>query len=183
MKTKSLFALILIIFAANNGHAQFNERIGSGRPGNANNAYTVGAGVYQIQTGHNYFNTKIDPSADAEGIIPEEVISHAPDVLFRIGIKEDLELRLGGVFVLSNQIAATDSSIAEERSGVEGCYIGFRQHVFEQSGFWPALAIQFNTDFGGSKDFKKDNPDPRLRFNFTNLMGQKLNLNWNFIRR
>lgn len=173
-----------ILFLANNAaFAQFAENIASGRPGNANGAFSVGKGVYQVQAGYNYFNTTLKPNASLAGTVPKNQILNGGDVLFRIGIKEDVELRLGGVFVGSEKTDASDISPSRTTSGLQAVNIGIRNLLFKQKGILPATAIQFAANFGGSEDYKKSNPDATFRINFSNLIAKKLNLNWNFSSR
>lgn len=176
----SSFLFLAII--SNDLQAQFAERIGSGRPGNANGAFSVGKGVYQVQTGFNYAETSLD-LADGESLsLADKRTIHSMDAMFRIGIKEDFELRISGNFNSSDQADFSDHS-SIQRSGLESINIGIRQTLFQQKGILPATAIQFTANFSGSKDYRTDKPDATFRINFTNSIAKKLIFNYNFSSR
>lgn|GEM_PF-2589715 len=164
-------------------NAQFAERIGSGRPGNANAAFSVGKGVYQVQFGQNMIRTSNSFDEGYEDFAAKERVFSGPDVMFRIGIKEDVELRFGGIYSFSEKVKYSNSELDTDLDGMNSVFLGIRSTLFQQKGIFPATAIQFTTDFGGSGDYKQDLPNAGFRVNFTNKLTEKLNLNWNFISR
>lgn len=174
--------IICVLLFAQLGYGQYAETIVSGRPGNANGPFGVGKGVYQVQMGQNFGRTNNSLSRSYKGFYPTESMRNGPDVLFRIGLKEDFELRVGGSYVFSDESHYENNS-STSASGAERISIGFRQFLFRQKGVLPSTALQFATDFGGSQEYKKDLPDAVLRLNLANRITEKLNLNWNFISR
>ncbi len=103
--------------------------------------------------------------------------------MFRIGLKETVELRLGGVYSISEEVKFDQGGQNQSFSGFSNLLLGIRSTLFMQKGILPATAIQFTTDFGGGDDYDKKLPDAAFRVNFSNRIGEKLNLNWNFISR
>ena len=161
--------------------AQFAKSIASGRPGNANGTNSVGKGVYQAQIGYNLGGTSLI-GTDLEGVLADEQAIQGADGMFRIGLREDFELRIS-----TNAFAQDESDFAGDRqldrAGLESFAVGFRQTLTEQQGIWPAFCVQFTADFGGIGQYKVDNPDPILRLNFSNQLSDKLVMNYNFSNR
>lgn len=183
IKTPFSVLLALLLALPQLVYSQYSETIASGRPGNANGPFSVGKGVYQVQFGQNFIQSTNSASSNYKGFLPEERIISGPDVLFRIGIKEDFELRIGAAYTFSEKVNYTPSEFNEQFSGLNTFVIGVRQNLFAQKGILPATAIQFTTNFGGVNEYKKELPDASFRLNLANKIGEKLNLNWNFISR
>lgn len=161
--------------------AQFAETIASGRPGNANGTNSIGKGVYQAQIGYNFANSSLRGS-NLIGVVPNYREFQGADGMFRIGLREDLELRIfTNVFGLDHSEFEKDQDI--EQSGLERLTVGFRQSLTQQKGFWPAFCVQFAVDFGGIGQYQSENPDPILRFNFSNRLSDNLVVNYNFANR
>ena len=163
--------------------AQFQDNIASGRPGNANGAFSVGKGVYQVQFGQNFIQSSNTASEAYKDAYPKERMISGPDVLFRIGLTEQSELRLGGLYSFSDQIKYDNENVNQDLSGLSAIVLGIRSTLFMQKGVLPTTAIQFTTEFGGGGDYKQDLPLASFRLNLGNRITEKLNLNWNFISR
>jgi hypothetical protein len=161
--------------------AQFSETIASGRPGNANGTNSVGKGVYQAQIGYNFATSSLS-GEDLIGELPDYREFQGADAMFRIGLREDFELRIfTNAFGLDRSKYENDQDI--ERSGLERLTLGFRQSLTEQKGFWPAFCVQFAVDFGGIGQYQSQNPDPILRLNFSNRISEKFVINYNVANR
>lgn len=134
-----------------------------------------------MQLGQNFLMTTNELSEAYREFYPKENFTSAPDVLFRIGVKEDFELRVGAIYTISEELKYADTDETEDLSGLNRFFIGFRQKLFDQKGILPATGLQFTTDFGGVDEYKNELPNAIFRLNFANKIGSKLNLNWNFI--
>jgi hypothetical protein len=183
LKKPLLIIFIALLVLPNLAVAQFAENITSGRPGNANGPFSVGKGVYQVQFGQNFLFANNEVSEGYRDSYAKERMINGPDVLFRIGLKEDFELRIGGIYTFSEQAKFEETNETVDISGLNRILIGFRQTLYYQKAFWPTVALQFTSDFGGVDEYQKDLPDAILRLNLANRIGPKLNLNWNFISR
>jgi len=168
--------LILLAFSLS-VKAQFSEGIASGRPGNANGAFSVGKGVYQVQAGYNFTTQSLQNDEFADQFAQDREV-RSTDAIFRIGIKEDFELRVFGSFVEQDQRDFL-SEPSSSRSGLDRINVGVRQTLFQQIGVLPATAIQFTVDFGGLDEYQKNNPDAIFRLNFSNRLSSRFNLNYN----
>ncbi len=173
--------LSLVLGSSYSLRAQFAESIASGRPGNANGTNSVGKGVYQAQIGYNFINSSLSGS-DLKGILPNDRLFQGADGMFRIGLREDNELRIStNIFSMDRRNFENDESI--DQSGLENFTIGFRQTLTQQQGFWPGFCIQFIIDFGGIGQYKSNNPDPILRLNFVNQLSDNLTISYNVANR
>ena len=161
--------------------AQFAETIASGRPGNANGTNSVGKGVYQAQIGYNFATSALSGS-DLQGILPDDREFQGADGMFRIGLKEEFELRIfTNVFGLDRSNFANDEGI--DQSGLERLAVGVRQSLTQQKGFWPASCIQFTVDFGGIGQYQEQSPDAIFRLNLVNQISEGLVVSYNVSNR
>lgn len=180
-KPLHIILCLFLIILGHEGFGQFSENIASGRPGNANGAFSVGKGVYQVQFGQNFVRSTNTTSDLYKNSYPKQRSISGPDVLFRIGLTEQSELRFGGVYSFSEEIKYNDENLNENLSGLSVFVVGIRSTLFMQKGILPATAIQFTTNFGGGGDYQQDAPTASFRLNLGNRITEKLNLNWNFI--
>ena len=179
------FGLILSLFIFLAAHfslqAQFAETIASGRPGNANGTNSVGRGVYQAQIGYNFVRTSLN-GTDLKDVLADQRDLQGADGMFRIGLKEDFELRIfTNAFHKDRRDFADEASI--DQSGFESLTIGIRQTLTQAEGIRPGFCVQFAVDFGGIGQYNTESPDPILRLNFSNRISDKLVVNYNLANR
>lgn len=179
--TFTLISLTFLLVSSFQLKAQFTETIASGRPGNANGTNSVGKGVYQAQIGYNFISSSLS-GADLRGVLPDDREFQGADGMFRIGLKEDFELRIStNVFGLDRSTFVNDEVI--DRSGLERLTVGVRQSLTEQKGFWPASCIQFSVDFGGIGQYQEKTPDAIFRLNLANRINDQLVVSYNVSNR
>jgi hypothetical protein len=153
--------------------AQFSERIATGRPGQANGPFSVGKAIYQIQTGIDFGEKTTE---DDQLVQKRGFVSNAST--FRVGIKEDVELRANYQFQIKDKtIQPTEGS---QQNGFRTLGIGVRQFLFEQNRLLPAFGLQLtllNQGFQKSKQLQHS--DLELRIIAQHRISPKLSLNTN----
>ncbi len=115
----------------------FEERIETERHDFTQSTRTVGRGVAQIESGYSYFYN------DNNGEIER---SHtAPETLIRVGISDDIELRVRWDY------AWRFIDDAENEEGAEDFRWGLKLNVTDQAGLIPesALEVRFTVPTGG----------------------------------
>jgi len=174
----ALFVLPLCLFS------QYTEKIGSGRPGQANGPFGVGKNIYQVQTGFRL------SEVDSEYFIFKlntEIIDNS--TMFRIGLFERTELRAGidynirDKFREENTVLQSQSrtSNREERvlNGVSNMSLGIRQNLTQQKKALPAIGIQATALLGGLNDYKTDVVAVQFRLLLQHKITKNLLLNTN----
>lgn len=100
--------------------------------------------------------------------------------LFRYGLLENTELRLGFEYLKEDHLVkANDSSII--RNGFGPLYTGFKTYIVEEKGILPEIAFlgAMVLPFSANKDFKPEYPAANLRFAFSHTLTEKLSLGYN----
>lgn len=99
--------------------------------------------------------------------------------LFRYGLFERMELRLGFAYLSVKDYAGTDS--VQTSNGFAPLYTGFKILVFEEKGCIPQIAFLGGLvlPFTASKEFKANYAAPVMRFAFSNTLSDKLSLGYN----
>jgi hypothetical protein len=150
------------------GFGQYNETIRSGRPGQSIGPFTVGKGIFQIQSGVDVygFNNK---TTDFEGN------GFVHNTVMRYGLAERFE-----VSALVDYRAENFKTTGGETdlSGLSAFDIGGRYQFFSGEGLVPTLGFQLRFRLPVlSKDYEIDNIAPRFLF----VTHQKLSDTFTFV--
>ena len=171
-----LFSLMLLVLLGNLAHAQYNETIVTGRPGQANGPFAVGKGIYQTQIGVDFNRVTAD-----YGIRETEAVSWNQNSVFRLGMFEHTEFRIAYGYAFKETFSSDiTSEFAEEQSGLNTFQLGMRQNLIKQYGIIPAIGIQFTTIFGGLDRYTRDKFNYEGKLLLQHKISDKLLLNSNF---
>ncbi len=132
---KNIFLLILLNSIGLLACAQYNETIRADRPGQGISAFTVGTGIFQVQSGCNIFGT----SNSANGIKTNGFLNNT---VVRYGITEQFELNYQ--FDYQTQ-SVTQNDVKTVQKGVDAMDLGMRYHIYTGKGLAPSVAFQFAT--------------------------------------
>jgi hypothetical protein len=144
--------------------AQYGETIRADRPGQALSAYTVGQGIFQVQTGFNYFGTR-DGTNKSIGFLNNTVI--------RYGITEQFEVN--SQFEYKGE--QFDSAV-NRHNGVSAADIGIRYNVYSGKGRQPSIGFQFVTRLPVlGADYKIQDPAPRMFIIANQTLSDLISLN------
>lgn len=122
------FGLSLICIYAS---AQFNETIRTGRPGQAIGAFTVGQGVFQVQSGFDYFGSRFSSSHRSEGVLNNTVM--------RFGLTEPFEV---SALVEYKTESIIENDVRRNVSGLSALDVGMRYHIYTGKGLVPNVGFQ-----------------------------------------
>jgi len=142
-------------------YGQYNETIRSGRPGQSIGPFTVGKGIFQIQSGMDVFGfDNTNDGIEGSGYLNNTVI--------RYGVAERLEISaLADYRNETIKYSGTETDL----SGLAAFDLGGRYQFFQGKGIVPTIGLQFRVRLPVlSKDYEIDNLAPR----FILVTGQKL---------
>ncbi len=170
MKKLYFFTLLFIVIITCS-FAQFNETISSDRPGKSIGPFTVGQGIFQIQSGvDNFGNQNSDIRIKERGFINNNVL--------RYGLTE--------LFEISSQIEYKSEVINQNGSknslhGWSAIDVGMRYHIYTGKGIVPNVGFQIRWRIprvGG--DFEIEQWAPRFIFVTSQSLSNKVTLvtNW-----
>ena len=143
--------------------AQYSEVIRADRPGQALTANTVGQGIFQLQTGFNYFGSNV--TTKATGFLSNTVI--------RYGVTEQFEINAQFEYK-GEQI---DSAVKNPK-GVSAADIGIRYNIYAGKGRQPNIGFQFVTRLPVlGTDYKIQDPAPRMFIIANQPLSDIINLN------
>ncbi len=108
-----VFSLLVIRFAFSQSD-ELNE-LTVDRPGIAESPFTVAPGMYQFETGFDYYNRS------------NGSLYYLPVMLFRTGLSKGAELR-----ITARQIV--DKTDSKSFNGVAPLNVGVKVHIIEESG-------------------------------------------------
>lgn len=153
LKLKLIFFVLLQSLMAMKALCQFNERIRTGRPGQAIGGFAVGKKVVQFQQGIEYF------SSYTNGYNQQRYLSNN---VIRFGIMENLEIST--LIDYQFEKRKTDS-LKWFLNGVSNFQLGFRVHLNDQKKWIPATGFQFRLRMPDiSEDYKVRNLAPVVIF-------------------
>ncbi|MBL7862208.1 MAG: transporter [Cyclobacteriaceae bacterium] len=168
---KSLIALLCaFIGGINYCHAQFNETIRTGRPGQAIGAFTVGHTIFQVQSGFDYYKSTTSASIFSEGFLNNTVM--------RFGLTEPFEV---SALVEYKTETITDNDVKTEASGLSALDLGMRYHIYTGKGLVPNVGFQIRTRLPVlSEDYKIKDLAPRFILVTSQKLSDKFTLitNW-----
>jgi hypothetical protein len=114
--------------------AQFSETIRTDRPGNAIRSFTVGQGIFQAQSGFEYFGSKANDSNYREGFLNNTVM--------RFGLTEPFEIN---ALVQYNTEMIKENNFERNVYGLSALDVGMRYHIYTGKGLIPNIGFQFST--------------------------------------
>jgi hypothetical protein len=168
MKAYAKLLVIPFLVLCGVADAQFYETINSGRPGQSVGAYTVGRGVFQIQSGFDSFGyTNNDLGRKDRGFLNGTGL--------RFGLTESFEV---GAFFEYRHEEVTAASYTSFRDGLSNCIIGLRHQISAGKGLVPSVGFQFRLRLPVlSEYYKIDNVAPSFVF----VTSQKLSKSFTLI--
>lgn len=138
-------AYLLFFFLCSFAHAQYAETIQSGRPGQAIGPRTVGAKVFQLQSGLN--NNIFSLNAQKQ-----TTFSHSTVV--RFGLVEKLEAS----FLTTWQLDSFEPQSSPNFGGISDTQLGVRYDLLLNKGWIPNLGIQGRVLFRAqSEAYRREN--------------------------
>ena len=172
MKRKTGFYLVwLMLIAALSPLKLFSAEPGeliTDRPDATESSATVAPGYAQYESGWTHFEDENKNGLGARG-------DSFPETLLRIGLVEDLELRLGYKgFNWEHQESAGGSSKSRRFSGDPE--IGFKIRLADEEGMAPEIALMSQLQVPA---FSSKSAEPSYRFAFTHTLSDKLSLTYN----
>ncbi len=171
-----LFFFLILCFCFKISTAQYAEKIASGRPGQANDPFSVGKGIYQIQSGLDFINVESD-----FGNRETELSAWNQNSLIRLGIFERFEVRIGYGYQIREQFSTNiTTEFPEEQSGFNAFQFGLRHNIIMQKGIIPTIGIQFTTRFGGLNVYRQNRFSYEGKLLLQHKISEKLVLNTNF---
>ena len=156
--------------------AQFNETIRTGRPGQAIGAFTVGHGIFQVQSGFDYFRSDHSTiNFKSSGVLSNTVL--------RYGLTEPFEI---SALIEYKAETITQNDTNTDLQGLSALDIGMRYHIFTGEGLVPNVGFQIRTRLPVlSEDYKINDVAPRFilvtsqRLSETFILITNLGASWN----
>ncbi|PLX17502.1 MAG: transporter [Salinivirgaceae bacterium] len=169
---KTLFFIIL--FISINGYLFSQNELVTDRPDQTESSVTVPLKSLQIETGFLMETTKSDYL---------EINDFAYNTtLFRYGLLENFELRLGLEFLGSDvKLKGADTDTSYSLNGLSPLYVGFKVMVRKEEGIWPEVAFIAGLDIPNTanEDFRPDYSTPSFRFAFSHTLNDRFSLGYN----
>jgi hypothetical protein len=130
-KSSSMKRIVLLfLLTASVSSAQYSETIATGRPGQAIGPRTLGASVFQFQSGFTYTIVDFEDT---------QFTTLAQSNVFRVGIWERLDIN--GVLVWqTDEFSGTMENTS--MSGISNSQLGLRYSVMTNKGWRPSVGIQ-----------------------------------------
>ncbi len=123
---------IILLFLLTSGvcFAQYSETIATGRPGQAIGTRTLGASVFQIQSGFTYTIVDFDDM---------QLTTLAQSNVFRLGIWERFDIN-GVLIWQTDEFSGTTENTSMR--GISNSQLGVRYSVTTNKGWRPSIGIQ-----------------------------------------
>lgn len=116
---------------------QYGETIRTDRPGQAIVPFTVGQGIFQTQTGIDYFR-------DESPAYRDEVTIYTAGTYLRMGVSERFEVN-GAIAYSEQQDEFSDTQL--KNKGISQLEMGVRSNIREGEGLSPSLGFQYSLKF------------------------------------
>jgi hypothetical protein len=152
-------------------YGQYNETIRSGRPGQSIGPFTVGKGIFQIQTGMDVFGYE-NKSAPFKGD------GFLNNTVLRYGVAERWEVSALADYKVE---AWKSGNVETDFSGLAAFDIGGRYHIFSGEGLIPSVGLQLRFRLPVlSVDYEIDNVAPRFTIATSQQLSETFTLftNW-----
>lgn len=149
-------------------NAQYNKTIRSGRPGQAIGPFTVGKGVFQTQTGIDFYNEQFDSKKSRQN-------SYVPNTVLRYAISDRFEINSGLSY----------SFLEGGPEGLSSTTLGTRINLNKGENGWPAMGLQLSFKLPILDDaFNFNGVAPKLLFviskSITDKLGATVNIGSNY---
>lgn len=167
---------IVILLIPLSGISQKNEKIlGSlitDRPDATESPTTIPVGYIQVETGAFYESFK-------EGSIKNESFTYNT-TLVRLGILNNLELRLGWDFV-EGKTTINGSKLNDVSSGFNPLLLGAKIAISEEKGCFPEIGFlgHLYLPFTAGKDYKPETTGVDFRFSFAHTLSESSSIAYN----
>lgn len=166
LRVKNVGLILLFTLLSIGLPAQYGESIRSGRPGQAIGPFTVGQGIFQVQSGIDY-NSLNSGSQN----------TYLSNNVFRFGLTEQFEMGLG----LNLQQDRFASRYKDTESGISSISLRIRSNVYGGKGIIPSFGYQFNLGLPmSSENYKSENVIPKLTLMSGHKLSDKFGLTNNF---
>jgi hypothetical protein len=159
-------SIIALLITYNVASAQYNETIRTGRPGQSIGPFTVGQGIFQLQSGFGHYGIESNDIT---------IQGYLNNTVMRLGLTETFELST----LLEYRTEEIDSDeMVTSRTGLSALDVGMRYHIFTGKGLVPSVGFQFRVRLPGlSNDFEVKDIGPR----FVVITAQKLSQTFTLI--
>jgi hypothetical protein len=158
--------------------SQYSETIISGRPSISSPSSTVGKGIFQIQSGVDYYSENSTVSG-----APYEQNGQVFNTLLRFGFTEHFELAAG--FNL-RQDQFKLGGFSSNKKGVNGLTLHLRNNIVSEEGNRPSMGLQFNLNLPyATSTYSGNNLSSKIAFHLdktiksNNLLTFNTGLEWN----
>ncbi len=142
----------LFVSTINHTYARFNETIRTGSPGQAIGAFTIGQGLFQVQSGFDYYKSTLSASNLTEGFLNSTVM--------RFGITEPFEV---SALVEYKTETITNNELKTEAGGLSALDVSMRYHIYTGKGLIPNVGFQLRTRLPVlNEDYKIKDLAPRF---------------------
>lgn len=152
--------------------AAFPEEMITDRPDETEAPSLVSKGFLQIETGGFYEEAREDDVLTK--------ITGYSTTLFRFGLLDNLELRLGGDLI-GYEGELNGSTIAEVSSGLTPLLVGVKIGVAEEQGLLPqiGLLVHLRLPFNAVEDYRPETTGIDFRFAFSHELSESSDLSYN----
>jgi hypothetical protein len=141
------------------------------RPDQTESSETVAPGYVQFELGWLHVE-----NSDAEADVKSNAL---PQTLARIGVAENLELRLGFAGMIWQDVDLPDGTSASD-DGAGDTEIGLKYKLWEENGRLPQTALLAGTTLPTGKDgFSSGRADPSVRLACSHTLSETLGLGYN----
>lgn len=179
MKTKNNYLLLLVLFWSGNLLAQTDdssdstpEPLVTDRPDVTESAVTIAPNFIQVETGSAYESFK-------NNNIKFESYTYNT-TLMRMGLLDNLELRVGWSFVES-QTTINGNKLNDVSSGFSPLLLGTKISVAEEKEWMPEIGVlaHLYLPFTASKDYRPETTGVDFIFAFAHTLSDKSSLSYN----
>lgn len=155
--------ILIILFLPVFGICQIKEPIEIDRPDQTECPFIVPKGMFQMENGFNFEKTDVDSNSLL-----------LPTSLWKVGINENLELRLITEFSI-------ETNNNEQNTGLKPIFIGLKVKICEEKGIIPktSLIAHLMLPKLASEKFKTDFVAPKFRFTMKHTLTEIVSLSYN----
>lgn len=160
-----------LLFSLHPVGAQEVAELITDRPDQTESSVVVPRGSYQLELGWTL-------SRDQEDGVRFES-NEAPGTLLRIGLSDRVELRVGWVGLVDQEVRLGSSTLSADGAG-DG-ELGAKIYLRPERGSAPEIALLLGTSVPlGDEEFTSHRYDPSFRLLFSHSLSERLDLGYNF---
>jgi hypothetical protein len=169
--TKRYILLLLLFFSLTGKSQEKIPELITDRPDQTESSSVVPFKTLQIESGFIFEN-------DNSSLLKQKLLN-VNTTLFRYGLLERLELRLGLAFLSKQTEISTDA--IKKVNGFSSLYAGFKIFVVEENGIVPEISFLGGLvlPFTAKEEFKTTNSAPTMRFAFSHTLNERISLGYN----